>query len=67
MPNLEFIELNQCPKITYFPNLEHLKNLRKILLSDNKRLTDLGELKKLENVKSNVLGDGYEREWIYNY
>jgi len=69
MTNLEYIELDQCPKVSHFPNLEHLKNLRKVLLCDNKRLDDWTELKKLKNVKSNLLGDGYDNlfEQPYRY
>lgn len=75
MTNLEYIELDQCSKITHFPNLEHLKNLRKIVLSGNKRLDDSveveSELKKLKNLKNvkNNFEDGYYDliEWSYHY
>jgi Leucine-rich repeat (LRR) protein len=48
--NLEVLEFWYCSGLLRFPNCEHLTNLKKIILNDCNKLSDIEELKKLKNI-----------------
>lgn len=48
--NLEELELWYCSGLLRFPNCQCLKNLKKVILNDCNKLSEIEELKKLSNV-----------------
>lgn len=53
---LETVDFMYCSKITRFPDLSHLKNLKKIYALECNRVDDIEELKKLNDVEIWVQG-----------
>ena len=67
--NLEKLRLFNCSKITRFPNLSGLTNLRLVDVQMCNGLEDISELKKLENVRvgfsgKKIRGGYYNTAWI---
>jgi hypothetical protein len=51
LDDLEILELGYCSKIKVFPNLNHLKKLKKISLHKCKNIENINELRKTNNIK----------------
>ena len=54
--NLETIELQYLSKITYFPKTNDFKRMKNIIIYQCNRLTDIEELKRLNDVRISVWG-----------
>ncbi len=63
---LETVDFMYCSKITRFPDLSHLSNLKKIYALECNRVEDIDELKKLNGVDIWVQGKAVPGKWYEN-
>ena len=66
LPCLETVDFMYCSKIARFPDMSHLRNLKKIYALECNRVEDIEELKKLKGVEVWVQGKMVPGKWYDN-
>jgi hypothetical protein len=56
MEGLQFIHFNWCSRLTMFPSLSRLKNLRRVVLETVNRLTDISGIVEAPNLEELIIG-----------